>query len=816
MRQGDGADLLGPNDPRSASIGVIYVAPSDDRQTVLTAILTQDKLGRKQVVVVLPEQNKAFQRPVDFDGLKNMRRGLKAQIAFVAPSGPGPAEFARQRRFPVYSSLESFSQSLKVATTVNGTTSGPAKRGIFGFGRKQEAAAAVAVASVSSSRVEEEPTSPLPTNRSVDIPQQESIPPKPGSGEDPDVADEKNGSTGHNAAAIGMVGLAAGVGFAALADDHNASSTLENSEVDWHAQSPADAGSHVNEDALSSSTPVQDSEEPRTPGSNGVQDRTDPGPEIITFSTAASRPRTTRKLPVPPVEAAAVPIIATASTALPNGSSAAPPSGRGSTGKRAAVGAGAGVGAAMVSRAASGGGGLPPSGSSPGGPGGGLPPSGSSPGGPGGGGGVGGSRRRRQLLAILLIILTLLLIGGIAAAAVPGGLGSIAHVIPGVSATATVTITPKSQTVSNTFAILAVTGTPDPNKREVAARILTATSPTQSKTVTSTGSIPGLRATGALTFLNTSNSTKSFGSVILRGASGVAVSFNGPISVPAVPPASVTVTGFAVNVGSAGNIGVLDISGSCCAAGITVKNGAFGGGQDPQPNSIVQQSDINGAANALAASLTPGTQSDLQKQVKPNQQVVPNTFKCNKSTFNANHKAGDHAPSVTVTVAVTCTEEVYDQQAALTMAANLLKAQASKDPGPAYALTGNIVTGVTKATVLDTKGTVSLLVSAQGVWVYQFSNAVKQDFANHIANMSEQDAKTYLLGQPGVSDVKIVISSGTTLPDASHITIEIVAIPGATGTPTTGTPTVTPGSPTPTGAVTPPVTPTPTQGLGGS
>jgi hypothetical protein len=123
------------------------------------------------------------------------------------------------------------------------------------------------------------------------------------------------------------------------------------------------------------------------------------------------------------------------------------------------------------------------------------------------------------------------------------------------------------------------------------------------------------------------------------------------------------------------------------------------------------------------------------------------------------------------------------------------------------------VTEVTKATVLDAKGTVSLLVSAQGVWVYQFSDAVKQDLANHIANKSEQDAKTYLLGQPGVSDVKIVISSGTTLPDASHITIEIVAIPGATGTPT-----VTPGSPTvaPTGAVTPPITPTPTQGLGGS
>jgi hypothetical protein len=335
--------------------------------------------------------------------------------------------------------------------------------------------------------------------------------------------------------------------------------------------------------------------------------------------------------------------------------------------------------------------------------------------------------------------------------------------------------------------------------------------------VTSSRSIPGTRATGALTFINNGNSTKSFGSVILTDASGVQVSFNGPITVPALPP-TVTVTGFAVNIGSAGNIGALDISGSCCATGITVKNGTFTGGQDPQAHAVVLQSDINGAADALTASLTPGTQSDLQKQVKPNQQVVPGTFKCAKSTFTANHVAGDHVPDVTVTVAITCKEEVYDQQAALAMAANLLKAQASKDLGPAYALTGNIVTGVTKAMVVDTtKGTVSLLVSAQGVWVYQFSNAVKQEFANHIANKSEQNARTYLLGQPGVSDVKIVISSGTTLPDASHITVEIVAIPGATGSPTPGTGTPA-GSPTvaPTGTVTPPLTPTPTQGLGGS
>jgi hypothetical protein len=778
MRQGDGTDLLGPNDPRSATIGVVYVTPNDDRQAVLTAILTQDKLGRKQVAVVLPEQNKAFQRPVDFDGLKNMRRGLKAQIVFVAPSGPGPAEFARQRRFPVYSSLESYAQSFKLAVPVGEPAHGSAQRGLFGFVRKKETAA-VAVAAAANGISKEESASPLPSNGSVDIPQHEPVSPKE-AGENQGTTDERNGSNGGKVAFAGIASLAASIGLSRRANDHNANSSIEKSETNSNTQPPAQSMSQVNGNTSSNGGPVQ----------NGV----DAGPEIITFSTSTPRPKITRQFPVPPAEAAPIPITTTASNAQTNGNGAVTSTNNSNTGKRAAVVTGAGVGTAMATPATQGGG---------------PPPGGGSPVGPGGGG-VGGSRRRRQILAILLVILTLLLIGGIAAAAIPGGLGSISHVIPGVSTTAVVTITPKSQTVSNTYAIFAVTGTPDPAKREVAARILTATSPTQSKTVQSSGSIPGTRATGTLNFLNTSNSTKSFGSVILRGASGVPVTFNGPVIVSAIP-GSLTITGFAVSAGSAGNIGAFDISESCCASGITVKNGTFSGGQNAQPNSVVLQGDINGAADALTASLTPATQADLQKQVKSNEQVVPGTQKCAKSTFTANHVAGDHAPNVTVTVAITCKEEVYDQQAALTMAESLLKAQASKDPGPAYALTGSIVTNVTKASVVDTKGTVSLLVSAQGVWVYQFSDAVKQDMKNHIATKSQQDATKYLLSQPGVSDVKIVISSGTTLPDAAHITIEIVAIPGATSSPTPGTGTP-PGSPTvvPTGP-----TPTPTQGLGG-
>jgi hypothetical protein len=797
MRQGDGTDLLGSNDPRSASIGVIYVAPNDDRQSVLTAILTQDKLGFKQVIVVLPDQNKAFQRTVDFDGLKNMRRGLKAEIVFIAPSGLGPAEFARQRRFPVYSSLESFSQSIRLETIASGTANRSTKRGLFGFGRKQEVAATGAAASVSSSRAGEENASSFPVNGMLSA-SQESYSPKPG--KDLNAAGEDEGSNRRNAKAIGMTSLAAGAGLVALADDQNTSSALEHIDGDSHAQSEINAGLQVNENTSSNSTSVNEDKEPKIADSNGAQNQADPGPGIITFSSTAPRPKITRKFPVPPAEAVAVPIVASDLSSQRNGSNTATPNKRSNTGKMASEGAGAtavGVGTAKEGSTA----------------GGSLPPSGNAPGGPGGSGVGGTSRRTRILLAILLAVLTVLLIGGITIAALPGGINNIINIVPGTTAIATVTITPDSKVESNTFQILGVTGTPKPSMREVQASIISATSPAQSKTVTSTGSIPGTRATGALTFLN-NGSTKTFGSVILRGASGVPVTFNGPITVSALP-GFLTITGFAVNVGSAGNIGALDISGSCCAPGITVKNGAFGGGHNPQPNSIVQQSDIDGAANALAASLIPSTQAALQSKVKPGEQVVPNTLLCNKSTFTANHAAGDHAPNVTVTVAITCKEEVYNQQAALAMAASLLTTQASTDLGPNYKLTGNIVTGVTRVTVIDTKGTVAILVRATGVWVYQFSDTVLRGFANHIANMNNQVAKNYLMSQPGVSAVNINNPNGNTLPDAAHIKFVIVAIPGATGSPTPGT--VTPVSPTvvPTGAVTPPLTPTPTQGLGG-
>jgi hypothetical protein len=130
------------------------------------------------------------------------------------------------------------------------------------------------------------------------------------------------------------------------------------------------------------------------------------------------------------------------------------------------------------------------------------------------------------------------------------------------------------------------------------------------------------------------------------------------------------------------------------------------------------------------------------------------------------------------------------------MATKLLKAEAGRKLGPNFALTGNIVKGVTRVTP-GSGGTVNLVVSAAGVCVFQFSETAKQNLTNHIAHMSKQDAINYLLTQPGVSSVAIVISSGNMLPDAAHIMIESKPVPGASGTSTTtpGSSTVVPATP---------------------
>ncbi len=796
MRQDDGSELLGVNDPRSATIGVIHVAPNDDRQSVLAAILTQDKLGRKQVAVVLPEDNKAFQRPIDFDGLKNMRRGLKAQIVFVAPSGPGPAEFARQRRFPVYSSLGSYARTLQA----DGQGSTVVKRG-WGFGRKQKPVnpdSTISPPPRKTNDIEQEPTHPLPDRPLVPSEQvfaENGAPVGHGDGED---------HSGRNAALLGGAGLAAGLGLGAMAaGEHGHSSFAPLDEEDWDAlpmppaRAPNGNGSSLNH------VPMQTETEPYTPSPSAAPSSSSNGnaarPGIIAFPSPRPQGRITDKLPP-------IPAVVSVPPAQPHPPAIQSQGRQRNSGKVAAVGAAGAVVGAGTFMATQGGVGAPP------------PPT--TAGGSAAGGAAASRRRnRRGLLALALILLTLLLIGGIALAS--GG-GIIPHIVPG-STGATVTITPANTVVSETYSIDAVPGGTT-GKSQVGARILTSNK-SQSGTVnaTGTGHTNPVQATGSLTFYNALTVSQTVGvGTVLTGADGVQVMNTQPAVIPAAHPPTeglVVVSARAVNAGTRGDIAAFDINGSCCLSGVTVQNpNPFTGGQDAQTYTVLSQNDVNGFANQHESALISAGKTDVTNQRKANEQFV-GSVTCAQPTVSSNPQVGQRATTAMVTVSVRCSGEVYDQQGAFALAQSSLMSKANQSPGAGYSLVGAILTTVKQANVVDSKGTVALLVFAEGRWVYQFTDAQKKTILpNLIKGKSKSDAQTILLQQPGVSKVSIDIAGGgNTLPtDPTQISIVVLPVQGFQGTPT---PTAGPGTPTGPGSTatsgaSPTPTPTPVNGNG--
>ncbi len=400
------------------------------------------------------------------------------------------------------------------------------------------------------------------------------------------------------------------------------------------------------------------------------------------------------------------------------------------------------------------------------------------------------SRQRFILIAAAILVILALVAGGGAYAV--------------LGTTATVTITPASQDVSNTYTISAVTGTPDASKQQVGARMLSVTTTEVTKTVnaTGTGIVPGTgsHASGTLDVHINLNQSVTFyaGAIYSNDWSGCNVprvnihmvldttftidSTSGPNYVNSVPA-------HVLEVGTIGNLPMRNADtcisfshdgcatdGSSCGYISIASN--FAGGQDPQTYTTVAQSDINNAAKALESADQPNPQQVLQSQIQSNEQQV-GTPKC-KPNVTADHKAGDKATQVTVSVTFTCTGEVYDHDAAVAIAANLLTQQAATDPGGGYALVGKITATIPNATA-DNTGAVTLTVSAEGTWAYQFTDAQKQSLARLIGGKSVQEAQQLLDSQPGIEKATIQLSGiGQTLPtDPTKIKIVVQAVAGA-------------------------------------
>ncbi len=192
-------------------------------------------------------------------------------------------------------------------------------------------------------------------------------------------------------------------------------------------------------------------------------------------------------------------------------------------------------------------------------------------------------------------------------------------VAPVATLAATVTLVPETKTLSTRLTVTALsTGTPDPTRQQVAARLLEVGSPLQSQSVptTGTGHAPARVGEGTVTFYNAAPSAQTVAAgTVLTGNDGVEIVTDAPAVIPAGNPpieGEATVPAHATVIGPQGNIAPLDLNGLCCLAGISVKNTmAFHDGQDAYDFPMVTQADIDQAAGPLVATLTAATQETL-------------------------------------------------------------------------------------------------------------------------------------------------------------------------------------------------------------
>ncbi len=385
-------------------------------------------------------------------------------------------------------------------------------------------------------------------------------------------------------------------------------------------------------------------------------------------------------------------------------------------------------------------------------------------------------------LGISTILLGIAL--GILLATNPSSLGPMIAWLPGITPTASVTLTPAHQSLHTSVPITAVTGTSDPTRGQVSARLLSAKSSTFMQTVPTTGHghTVAQQAQGTLTFYNAASYAQTVATgTVLTGADGVTLVTDQAASLPAanLPDVGIaTVPAQAVQVGPQGDIAPLDLNGLCCVAGVSVKNtDAFTGGQNARDYPVVARQDVEAVTGPQSSTLTQQAQTSLQGGVHPNEQLT-SPAQCHPA-LHTDHPIGSEATRVTITLSVTCEVEVYDEQAAQQLASTALGEQARKNLGSGYTVQGAIKTSVTQvATTEAAHGTLSLLVSVQGTWSYQFSNAEINQLSRRIAGLSRQEA-IHLLKQEGhIQAVSITETwNATNIPtDPTHIQIMVLDV----------------------------------------
>jgi Baseplate J-like protein len=366
-------------------------------------------------------------------------------------------------------------------------------------------------------------------------------------------------------------------------------------------------------------------------------------------------------------------------------------------------------------------------------------------------------------LVLFLLLLCVFVLGDMADA----------QLIALMTPTATIAITPKVHTVR-----LQSTAT--------LGKLLSPITLSQSQTVPATGHghQDARAATGTLTFYNGELQPVTLAAgTILTGRDGIQVATTQGVVIPTADPTTtpptfgqVSVAAQAVQVGAAGNIAAFDVSGTCCAASVLVKNlTPFVQGQDARDFLLVTKTDRDSAAATLQAKVTASMSAALQGQLLSGQAL--HTLPCSPA-ITADHTPGEEAASLTVTVSETCTAVAYDMQQLQARATQLLTTQATRSEGAGYLLAGNVQVNVGKAVASPTSPQVVLSFTCAGTFAYTLTAQIQQHLKTLLAGQPRLSALRWLLQQSGIQSASISgIADNRPLPDdLGHIHLLIVVL----------------------------------------
>jgi hypothetical protein len=327
----------------------------------------------------------------------------------------------------------------------------------------------------------------------------------------------------------------------------------------------------------------------------------------------------------------------------------------------------------------------------------------------------------------------------------------VSFLLPLLTPTAIVTIIPIERTITTTAAI------------QVQGRQLPTLTLSQSQTTPATGKghQEATQAQGEITFYNGLLTSQTIAAgTPLTGADGVEIITDQAATLPpasnTTPPTfgQVTVLAHAVQPGAGGNISPYDINGSCCAASILAKNTtSFTGGQNARDYTVVTGDDMINAATSLKTSLLISEQGALNAQLHSDEALIPPS--CQQTT-TADHKVGDEAKEITITVSETCSGIAYNAHDLHLLATQMISQQPAQT---GYTVFGDVTANVIHATIAhQAHGIATLTVKLDTTYIYTFPPGETQQLRNMIAGKTKQQAIATLLRFPGIAGAHITMN----------------------------------------------------------